>query len=95
MDLSINSDSVSRKIYYKHGGFDFYVVYLPFLDGEVSRRPSYGVYASHLIRFARTSLHVSDLKRRYKFLTAKLIRQGYLYHTSRKHFQNFTVDTLN
>ena len=34
---------------------DFYfdIVNFPFLDGQVPRRPSYGVYISQLIRFAR------------------------------------------
>ena len=76
-------------IYNKHDDFDFYVVHFPFLDGEVPRRPSYGVYTSHLIRFARASSHVSELKRRYKYLTAKLLRQGYLYHKLQKAFSNF------
>ena len=33
--------------------FDFDIVNFPFLDGDVPRRPSYGVYISQLIRFAR------------------------------------------
>ena len=34
---------------------------LPFLDGDVPRRPSYGVYISQLIRFARVCSHVEVL----------------------------------
>ena len=32
---------------------DFDIVNFPFLDGDVRRRASYGVYISKLIRFAR------------------------------------------
>ena len=32
----------------------------PFLDGEVPRSISYGVYIYQLIRFARASSHVAD-----------------------------------
>ena len=32
----------------------------PFLDGDVPRSASYGVYISQLIRFARVSSHVDD-----------------------------------
>ena len=32
----------------------------PYLDVDVPRRASYGVYISQLIRFARVSSHVSD-----------------------------------
>ena len=31
--------------------FDFDIVNFPFMDGDVPRRPSYGVYISQLIRF--------------------------------------------
>ena len=58
----------------------------PFLDGDVPRSASYGVYISQLIRFARVSSHVDDLYTRNKVLTAKLLRQGYRYHKLRKAF---------
>ena len=32
--------------------FNFEIVNFPFLDGDVPRSPSYGVYISQLIRFA-------------------------------------------
>ena len=34
----------------------------PFLDGDVPRRPSYGVYISLLLRFARVCRHVDDVQ---------------------------------
>ena len=50
-NLSIYNDTVSTKIYDKRDDFD--IVHFPYLDGDVPRRPSYGVYISQLIRFAR------------------------------------------
>ena len=73
----------------KRDDFNFDIVKFPFLDGDVPRRPSYGVYISQLIRFARASLHVNDLNNRNKFLTAKLLKQGYRYHKLRKAFSKF------
>ena len=35
---------VSSKIYDKRDDFDFDIVNFPFLDGDVPRRASYGVY---------------------------------------------------
>ena len=52
------------------GLLDFDIVNFPFLDGDVPRRPSYGVHISQLIRFARASSHVRDFNCRYKFLYA-------------------------
>ena len=58
----------------------------PFLDGDVPRSTSYGVYISQLIRFARVSSHVDDFDTRNKVLTAKLLRHGYRYYKIRKAF---------
>ena len=46
MDLhpSISNGFVSSKIYDKRDDFEFDIVNFPFLDGDVQRRPSYGVY---------------------------------------------------
>ena len=38
---------------------DFDIVDFPFLNGDVPRRTSYGVYISQLIRFARVCSHVN------------------------------------
>ena len=48
----------------------------PFLDGDVPRSTSYGVYISQLIYSARVSSHVDDFNSRNTALTAKLPRQG-------------------
>ena len=49
------------------------IVNFPFLDGDVPRSPSYGVYISQLIHFARVCSNVDDFNNRNLFLTAKLI----------------------
>ena len=67
---------IFTKIYDKRDGFDFDIVNFPFLDGDVPQRPSYGVYTSQLIRFARASSHATDTTNSNKFLTAKLLKQG-------------------
>ena len=61
------------KFYDKRDDFDFDIVNFPFLDGDVPRSTSYGVYISQLIRFARVSSHVDDFNTRNKVLTAKLL----------------------
>ena len=59
LHLSIANGFVSSKIYDKRDDFDFDIVNFPFLDGDVPRRASYGVYISQLIRFARVCNHVA------------------------------------
>ena len=60
-----------------------------FLDGDVPRSTSYGVYISQLIRFARASSYVTDFNTRNKLLTQKLLKQGNRYHKLRKTFSKF------
>ena len=51
--------------------------------------PSYGVYISQQIRFARVCSHEVDFNVRNKYLTAKLLKQGYWYHKPRKAISKF------
>ena len=91
MDLNqcISNGTVSTKIYDKRDDFDFNIVNLSFLDGDVPRRTLYGVYIYQLIRFARASSNLNDFNYRNKTLTAKLLRQGYRYFKLRKAFSKF------
>ena len=66
---------------------DFDIVNFPFLDGDVPRRASYGVYISQLIRFARVCNHVTDFNARNKWAIGII--------NFEKHFLNFIVDTMN
>ena len=89
LNLCISNGTVSTKIYDKRDDFDFDIVNFPFLDGDVPRRTSYGVYISQLIRFARASSNLNGFNYRNKALTAKLLRQGYCYFKLRKAFSKF------
>ena len=64
LNLSITNGIVSSKIYDKRDDFNFEIVNFPFLDGDVPRSPSYGVYISQLIRFARVCSNVDDFNNR-------------------------------
>ena len=89
LNLCISNGTVSTKIYDKRDDFDFDIFNFPFLDGDVPRRTSYGVYISQLIRFARASSNLNDFNYRNKALIAKLLRQGYRYFKLRKAFSKF------
>ena len=89
LNLSIHYDIVSTKIYDKRDDFNFDIVNFPLLEGDVPQRPSYGVYIYQLISFASASSLVTDFNNDNKFLTAKLLRQGYRYHKLRKAFSKF------
>ena len=79
----------SSKSYDKRAYLKFEIVNFPFLGGEVSRSPSYGVYISLLIHFARLCSNVDAFNNRNLFLTAKLLKQCYIFHKIRKAFSKF------
>ena len=89
LHLSVSNGFVSSKIYDKRDDFDFDIVNFPFLDGDVPRSTTNGVYIFQLIQFARVCSHVADFNARNKSLTAKLLQQGYRYHKLRKTFSKF------
>ena len=89
LNLSISNGFVKTKIFDKLDDIDFDIVKFSFLDGDVPRSRSYGVYIFQLIRFPRVSSHVDNFNTRNKVLTAKLPRQGYRYHKLRKAFSKF------
>ena len=71
LDLSITNGIVSSKMYDKRDDFNFEIVHFPFLDGDIPRSPSYGVYISQLIRFASVCSYVDVFNNINLFLTAK------------------------
>ena len=91
--MSITNGIVSSKIYDKWDDFNFEIVNFPFLNGDVPRSPSYGVYISQLIRFARVYSNVDDFNNRNLFLTAKLLNKVIYIIKLEKHFLNSTTDT--
>ena len=71
--------------------FDFEIVNCLFLDGDVPRSTSYGVYNSQLIRFARASSYITDFNTRNNLLTQNLLI-GLINFA--KSFLNFIDNTM-
>ena len=67
----------------------FPIVNFPWLSGDVPRLPSYGIYISQLVRFARCCTSVLDFHSKNLQITSKLLTQGYRYHKLRKTFGKF------
>ena len=56
-------------MYDKPDGFNFEIVYFLFIDVDVLRIPSCGLYVSQLIRVARVCSNASDFNNRNQLLT--------------------------
>ena len=94
LNLCISNGTVPTKIYDKRDDFDFDIVNVPFLDGDVPRRTSYGVYISHLIRFARASSNLMTLTTIIKPLLPNCLGRAIVILNFVRRFRNFIADTV-
>ena len=89
LNIKLIDSDIHTSDYDKRDDFGFPIVNFPWLSGDVPRLPSYGVYISQLVRFARCCTSVSDFNSKNLQLTSKLLTQGYKYHKLRKKFGKF------
>ena len=71
-----NSNNITTKLYDKRDMFGFYIVNFPFMSSNIPSAPSYGVYASQLIRYALCCSNYSDFLSRHRALMTRLLSQG-------------------
>ena len=92
LDLTFIIDSrgkLSTRLYDKLDDFDFHIVNFPYLSSNLPSGPSYGVYISQLIRYARCCSHYDDFRYRHKCLVDRLLSQGYIALRLQKSFKKF------
>ena len=89
LNITVIGSDVHTSVCDKRDDFGFPIVNFPWLSCNVLRLPSYGVYISQLLRFARCCTSVSDFNSKNPQITSKLLTQGYIYHKFRKTFGKF------
>ena len=92
LDLTFIIDSggkLSTRLYDKRNDFDFHIVNFPYLSSNIPSGPSYGVYISQLIRYARCCSHYDDFRYCHKCLVDRLLSQGYIALRLEKSFKKF------
>ena len=87
--IKVIGSDVHTSVYDKRDDLGFPILNFPWLGGDVPRLPSYGVYISQLVRFARCCTSVSDINSKNLQLTSKLLTQSYRYHKLKKTFGKF------
>jgi hypothetical protein len=65
---------VTTKMYDKTDAFNFNTVNFPFLDGDVPRATSDGVYTSQHVRISRACNDVNDFNERNLCITEKTFK---------------------
>ena len=77
--LSIGRDGpLHTSIYDKRADFNFHITNFPFLSSNIPSSPAYGVFISQLIRYARACSSYECFILRARWLSSKLLKQGYL-----------------
>ena len=92
LDFTFIMDSrgkLSTRLYDKPDDFDFHIVNFPYLSSNIPSGPSYGVYISQLIRYARCCSHFDDFRYCHKCLVDQLLSQSYIALRLEKSFKKF------
>ena len=89
MTISIYQGKFHFSLYDKRNDYDFDVISFPFLDGNIPKGQSYGVFMSQLVRYARINCSFSRFIDDVKRLVQKLIQQDFDAAALRKRFQAF------
>ena len=85
---------ISTKLYDKRDDFDFHIVNFPFLSSNIPAGPSYDVYISQLIRYARSCSYYDDFRHGHKMLVERIVSKGYRYENSFKKFYGRYQDLI-
>ena len=88
-NIKVIGSNIHTSVYDKCDDFGFPIVNFPWLSGDVHRLPSYGIYISQLVQYARCCTSVLDFHSKNLQITSKLLAQGYRYHKLRKTFGQF------
>ena len=89
LNIKVIGIDIHTSVYDKRDDFGFPIVNFPWLSGDVPRLPSYGIYISQLVRFARCCTSVLDFHSKNLQITSKLLTHCYRYHKLRKTFGKF------
>ena len=80
LDIHLFKGRCVTKIYDKRDEFDLDTIDFTQYDGDIPKRPAYGVYTSQLIIYARACPKVEDFNTRNLLLSNRLLRQRFRYH---------------
>ena len=76
-------------MYDKRRDYDFEVISYPFLDGNIPKGQSYGVFISQLVRFARINTSFNGFILDSRNLVDKLLNQSFDPAALRRRFKIF------
>ena len=95
LTISIYRGKFNVKLYDKRNDYTFDVINYPYLDGNIPKGQSYGIFISQLVRLARINSSFSNFILDCKNLVRKLERQSFNIAALRKRFEVFVDKYFN
>ena len=95
LTISIYRGKFYVKLYEKRNDYSFDVINYPFLDGNIPKNQSYGIFISQLVRFARINSSFNGFILDCKSLVSKLVRQHFNPAALRKRFEVFVENYVD
>ena len=89
LNISIYRGKFYVKLYDKRNDYNFDVINYPFLDGNIPKGQSYGVFISQLVRLAHINSSFNNFVSDCKVLVKKLTKQSFDVAALRKRFEIF------
>ena len=89
LNIKVIGSNIHTSVYDQRDDFGFPIVNFPWLSDDVLRLPSYGIYISQLVPFARCCTSIVDFHSKNLQITSKILTQGYRYHKLCKTFGKF------
>ena len=86
LTISIVYGKFRYQLYDKRQDFPFMVINYPFINGNIPRVPSYGVYLSQIIRFCYLFSEPNSLTNAFKVLNQRFENQGFIKNTLKNKF---------
>ena len=93
--ISVYRGKYRVSLYDKRKDFSFSVISYPFLDGNVPKAQSYGIFISQLVRFSRINSTYNGFYKDVKCLVDKLISQCFNNAALRKKFLKFHTSYID
>jgi hypothetical protein len=89
LDIHIINNKFNIKVYDKRDNFNFHINCFPFLDSNINGRNMINVYSSQLIRYVRICNDINDFHNKHKYLSNKLIANGFKVRNLIYQFKRF------
>ena len=89
LTISIYRGKFYFNLYDKRDDYDFDVISFPFLNGNIPKGQSYGIFISQLVRYARNNCSFNRFIDNIKDLVRKLVDQHFDLAALRKRFDVF------